>query len=370
MLALSRLGSADTQPAIFKSLAAFPFSSLTEEQVLNKLRVITVSIARQGVPDGESARMLIAEVSPLYPAKTEVVNRELCQILIALEAPDSVSRTVALLRAATTQEEQVTYVTALRNIKTGWTQNLRRDYLSWWNGSRSKQHPLQVVKWFTDAGVNFNNGASFDGFVNHALEEAKASMTPAEIAALGDLTKVQSAIKPPAEARAYVKEWTAAELQPLLAQAGKGRDFARGKAAFASAQCILCHRYGDQGGAAGPDLTNVATRFKRQDLLESITEPSKVLSEQYQMTVFTTKNGAVTAGRISQENDDTVVVMTNPFDPTVTTVISKPDIKSREFSKVSLMPPGLLNTFKQDEILDLLAYLESMGDEMHPNFRK
>ena len=370
LLALSRLGSADTQPAIFKSLAAFPFSSLTEEQVLNKLRVITVSIARQGVPDGESARMLIAEVSPLYPAKTEVVNRELCQILIALEAPDSVSRTVALLRAASTQEEQVTYVTALRNIKTGWTENLRRDYLSWWNGSRSKQHPLQVVKWFTDAGVNFNNGASFDGFVNHALEEAKASMTPAEIAALGDLTKVQSAIKPPAEARAFVKEWTSAELQPLLAQAGKGRDFARGKAAFASAQCILCHRYGDQGGAAGPDLTNVATRFKRQDLLESITDPSKVLSEQYQMTVFTTKNGAVTAGRISQENDDTVVVMTNPFDPTVTTVISKPDIKSREFSKVSLMPPGLLNTFKQDEILDLLAYLESMGDEMHPNFRK
>ncbi|MFN6269320.1 MAG: hypothetical protein ACK40T_02895, partial [Akkermansiaceae bacterium] len=115
---------------------------------------------------------------------------------------------------------------------------------------------------------------------------------------------------------------------------------------------------------------NVATRFKRQDLLESITEPSKVLSEQYRMTVFTMKDGSVTAGRISQENDDTVVVMTNSFDPTVTTVISKTNIKSREFSKVSLMPPGLLNTFNQDEILDLLAYLESMGDENHPVFGK
>ncbi|MFN4944476.1 MAG: c-type cytochrome, partial [Akkermansiaceae bacterium] len=289
---------------------------------------------------------------------------------LALDAPEAVSRTVALLRAATTQEEQITYVTALRNIKTGWTENLRRDYLAWWNGSRSKQHPLEVVKWFTDAGVNLNNGASFDGFVNHALEEVKATMTPAEMTALGDLTKVQPAIKAATEARSFVKEWKSSELLPLLDQVGKGRDFARGKAAYTSAQCILCHRYGDQGGAAGPDLTNIATRFKRQDLLESITEPSKVLSEQYRMTVFTMKDGSVTAGRISQENNDTVVVMTNSFDPTVTAVISKPDIKSREFSKVSLMPPGLLNTFNQDEILDLLAYLESMGDENHPVFSK
>jgi hypothetical protein len=37
---------------------------------------------------------------------------------------------------------------------------------------------------------------------------------------------------------------------------------------------------------------------------------------------------------------------------------------------MSLIPPGLLNTFKQDEIIDLLAYLESMGDERHSNFRK
>lgn len=370
LLALARVGAADTQAAIFKSLTGFPFSSLTEEQVLNKLRVITVSIARQGVPVGEPARMVLAEVNPLYPATTEHANRELCQILLALGAPEAVSRSVALLRAAATQEEQVTYVTALRNIKTGWNESLRRDYLSWWNGNRSSGHPLQVMKWFTDAGVKFHNGASFDGFMKHALEDAKASMTPTEIAELGDLTQVRAASKPPTEARAFVKEWTTADLQPLLDQVGKGRDFARGKAAFAAAQCILCHRYGDQGGAAGPDLTNVATRFKRQDLLESITEPSKVLSKQYGMTMVTTKDGGVTVGRIAQENDDTLVVMINPFDPTLTKTISKAEIKARDFSKVSLMPPGLLNAFKEDEILDLLAYLESMGDEKHPDFNK
>ena len=370
LLALVRLGPSDTQADVFKALRAFPFAGLTEEQTLNKLRVIEVSLARQGIPAGEVASALTAELDPLYPAKTEFANRELSQILLALNAPNSVARTVALLRAAPTQEEQITYVVALRNIKTGWTENLRRDYFSWWNDGQSKQHPLQVTQWFTDAGINFNNGSSFGGFRKNALAEAKATMSPAELAALGDVTKVAPVVKAPTEPRKLVREWTTADLQPVLAQAGKGRDFAKGKASFEAAQCILCHRYGDEGGAAGPDLTNVATRFKRQDLLESIAEPSKVVSEQFMMTVFTLKDGSVTAGRISQENNDKIVVMTNPFDTTTTVTLEKTDLKSRELSKTSLMPPGLLNTLNEAEIADLLAYLESMGDPKHPNFSK
>jgi hypothetical protein len=41
---------------------------------------------------------------------------------------------------------------------------------------------------------------------------------------------------------------------------------------------------------------------------------------------------------------------------------------SREMSPASLMPPGLLNTLKKDEIFDLLAYLESAGNEKAPHF--
>ncbi len=369
LLALARLGAADTQPAILKALASFPCAKLTEAQTLEKLRAIEVSIARQGVPAGGVAAQVIADVNPLYPAKTEFANRELCQILLALDAPDAVARTVALLKAAATQEEQVTYVVALRNIKTGWTADLRRDYLSWWNSGRSTGHPKEVVQWFTDAGIGFNNGSSFQGFLNHALDEAKASLAPGELAALGDLTKLKPVAKPPAEPRKLVREWTTADLQPLLDKVGKGRDFARGKATFEAIQCALCHRYGDQGGAVGPDLTTVATRFKRQDLLESILEPSKVVSEQYTQTTFKLTDGGVVAGRVTQETADKVVLLPNPF-ATTTTTVSKSEITSRELSKVSIMPGGLINTCSQDEILDLLAYLESMGDPKHPDFSK
>ena len=51
--------------------------------------------------------------------------------------------------------------------------------------------------------------------------------------------------------------------------------------AYEAAQCVLCHKFGNDGGAVGPDLTAVSSRFNRHDILESIIEPSKVVSEQF-----------------------------------------------------------------------------------------
>jgi putative heme-binding domain-containing protein len=369
LLALARLGGADTQPAILKALAAFPSAKLTEEQKLNKIRVVQVSISRQGVPTAANAKAVIADLDLIYPAKSESLNRELSQTLLALEAPTAVAKTVALLKSATTQEEQLIYAVALRKVKTGWSADLHKDYLGWFGAGSAKQHPEFVTQWFTNVGIGFNNGSSYNNFVNKLKQEAMSLLTPAEVAALGDLNKPKEETKAPVEARKLVKDWKTADLQPLLDKVGKGRDFARGKAAFASAQCILCHRYGDSGGAVAPDLTNVATRFKRQDLLESITEPSKVVSEQYTNSILKMADGNMVMGRITGETADKVTLVSNPFDP-ATVSVNKAEIKSRELSKLSIMPAGLINTHTEEEILDLLAYLESMGDPKHPNFSK
>jgi putative heme-binding domain-containing protein len=376
LLALARLGTPETQPAILKALSAIPFANLTEAQTLDKLRVIEVSIARQGVPTGEVAKQLIAELDPLYPAKTEFANRELSQILIALNAPAAVAKTVALLKAATTQEEQITYAMHLRNAQSGWTIDLRKTYLAWWNpGMRATEHPERVVKWFEDAGIRFNNGASFNNFMSKAHEEAKFTMTAEEILALNEVLNAYSAANTPkpkvktGPPRKLVQAWTTADLQSLLPQVSKGRNFAKGKEIFTEAQCIACHRYGDQGGAVGSDLTAVAARFKRQDILEALTEPSKVVSEQYMNTAIETTGGKIFIGRIVDETADKVVLRPNPLEQESVT-IKKTEIESRELSKISPMPAGLLNTFRKDEILDLLAYLECLGDSKHPNFQK
>ena len=376
LLALARLGASDIQPALLKSLTSIPSADLTEEQKLEKLRVIEVSIARHGLPTGEIAKRLVADVDPLYPAKTEFENRELCQILLALNAPNAVARTVALLKAAPTQEEQVTYVMDLRNIRTGWNVDLRRTYLSWWNN--------------VGRSIRTSFLTSFNGSKTRASTTTTAQASPITCRML---TKKQNSRCRPTKSlrstmswlrtaginltsrdrsgppRKVVKAWTTADLQPLLNQVGKGRNFARGKQIYNEAQCIACHRYGDQGGAIGPDLTAVATRFKRQDILESITEPSKVVSEQYMNTAIQTDDGRVLIGRIVNETADKVVLRPNPLE-TATVTIAKSQIESRKLSKISPMPEGLLNTYTKDEILDLLAYLESLDDPTHPDFRK
>jgi hypothetical protein len=49
--------------------------------------------------------------------------------------------------------------------------------------------------------------------------------------------------------------------------------------------------------------------------------------------------------------------------------VKKSDIASRAAAKLSPMPEGLVNILTKDDILDLLAYIESAGKKDHPAFK-
>ena len=107
--------------------------------------------------------------------------------------------------------------------------------------------------------------------------------------------------------------------------------------------------------------------YTRRDILESILEPSKVVSEQYQnMTLFLKDGGDVT-GRIIEEDNSKVVVVTDPLKQTQRE-IKRSEIKERQPSRISSMPEGLVSILTKEEILDLLAYLESGGKANSPAF--
>src|SRR6185295_7467153 len=185
----------------------------------------------------------------------------------------------ALLKAAPTQEEQLVYALHLRNIKSGWTTELRKDYFNWFaQGLGSAKHPDFAVQWFVDAGIRFSNGASFGNFMNKMHAEAKNMLdagTQQELAEVlnaytaRDAKKVKKP-KTPAVARKLVKEWTLADLTSVLEPAARGKDFELGKEVYEAAKCLACHKMGNGGGAIGPDLTTISTRFKRDNILESI----------------------------------------------------------------------------------------------------
>jgi putative heme-binding domain-containing protein len=167
-----------------------------------------------------------------------------------------------------------------------------------------------------------------------------------------------------------VKQWTVNDLVPVIERGLKsGRNFGRGRKLFGEAGCASCHRFDNDGASVGPDLTNVAGRFSIRDLLESIVEPNKAISDQYGAIVIRKKNGDVVTGRVGNLNEDVLMVIENMFAPNDFANVKRQDIESIEPSKVSMMPEGLLNSFKEDEILDLTAFLLSRGDRNSKMFR-
>ena len=298
---MARLGGHGAQADLLKSLGRISTASLTEDQQLEKLRVLEVSISRDGKPAADDAKAVIADLDPLYPAKTVFVNRELCQVLLALNAPNAVAKTMKLLEAAPTQEEQINYVLALRTIKEGWTPELHKAYFEWFTRDRKAApaaHPEYVTRWFAEAGRPYADGSSFNNFLSHIHADAKSTLSPEELTSLADTLKAFSpppepGKRKPPKARTLVKEWKMEDLEPSLAQVGHARNFAKGKAAFEEAQCLACHKFGNEGGAVGPDLTAVSSRFARKDIVESIILPSKAISEQYAATTVKTKDGNV-----------------------------------------------------------------------------
>jgi putative heme-binding domain-containing protein len=374
LLALARCGDEKSQASLLFALEKYSLPSLNELQQLEKLRVIELSFIRQGRPTTESANVVLRQLDSHYPSPRDPVNRELAQLLIYLNAPDAIPRTLDLMAKAPTQEEQIHYAFILRNVTSGWTLDQRKQYFGWFANEKqtARLHTQQLVAWFKEAGRDYSNGSSYSKYLANIREEVIATLTDAEQAAV-ELFLVERKDAPPQQPgreRKFVKEWTTSDLEPLLDQVARDRDFESGKAAFNDAQCFACHRFGNEGGSVGPELAGAGSKYSRRDILESLLEPSKVVSDQFQNFIIVKKDGDDVVGRITDEDQERIIVLPNMLAPEATLAIPVADIASRQPSKISPMPSGLLNHLTQNEILDLLAYIETAGKAGAVNFQK
>ena len=122
------------------------------------------------------------------------------------------------------------------------------------------------------------------------------------------------------------------------------------------AKCLDCHKFGTRGQGLGPDLTTVSSRFRPVEILESIVEPSKVISDQYKPATVATVDGKVYNGMPVVSDGANLVLLLS--DGTKVT-IPKNEIDGRKESNVSVMPEGLINSLSYQEIADLLALFDS-----------
>ena len=347
LLALARVSEPDAsnlQSTILSRLRQLSLPALSGEQTLIAVRALAVCLIRMGKPDATTRRDLETLWEAHYPAADARVNQSLCELLVYLESSKVIARTLPLIDRAETQEEKLHYLFTLRLVKGGWTLDDRRRYFTWLARARRE---FQGAKMLPTA-------------LNYIRADAEATLSAAERRGLSDVLAALDKPATPAPAqvvqRPFVKQWTMADLASTISQ--QGGDRTRGQRLFTEIGCAQCHRVGNEGGLAGPDLTAAGARFDRRALLESIIEPSRVIADVYRGVTISTKSGAIHDGRIVSEDAKSVTLATNPADPDHREHVSKQEIMSRRASDVSAMPEGLLNTLSRDEILDLLAWIE------------
>lgn len=357
LLAKTRASGSIERQEAFAELSRLMTETLTARQRVLTWRIAQLLLIRLGRPDQDGVQRLISHFDPHFPATTWPENQLLCELMVYLEGDSVVRKTMPLLDSAKTQEEQLFYIYTLRNVSKRWALDERKRYLDW----------LKRAEQFTGAHY-------MTRFVTFIRTDVLASLTDEEreffAAKIASLGRSESAPNTTVAARPVVKQWSLDELAPTLEGVGQGRSFERGKAMFAAAQCSRCHRFGGEGLAIGPDLAGAAVRFNRKDLLESLLDPSKVVEDKYRNTMIELDDGRVVIGQLAGGNADTLAIASDPNEPTKLVRVARKAIVTRKSSPVSMMPKGLLDTLSQDEILDLLAYLESAGNAEHKNFAK
>jgi putative heme-binding domain-containing protein len=88
--------------------------------------------------------------------------------------------------------------------------------------------------------------------------------------------------------------------------------------------------------------------------LENVLDPNTAVPSDYKMVQFNLLDGRVVTGLVKKETAQAVTVRT----ANEQIVIAKDDIEKRTPTNNSVMPEGLLDTLKDEEIRDLIAYLQ------------
>lgn len=145
-----------------------------------------------------------------------------------------------------------------------------------------------------------------------------------------------------------------AEVRGMLPEGDKG-DPKRGVLVFRE-QCSACHKLFGEGEAIGPELTGADRSL--DFLLESLVNPSAVIRKEYQPITVAMEDGRVISGLIVEETDGAVTLFDSQKQKTV---LPKSSIDEMKASETSVMPEGLLDTLKEEQVRDLFRYLQSAG---------
>ena len=119
--------------------------------------------------------------------------------------------------------------------------------------------------------------------------------------------------------------------------------------------CSRCHKVEGRGsGSFGPDLTGLASKYDRAEIIRSILQPSDRVASGYQPVFIDLRDGRLVTGKIEAEDARGVSLITNRLEQVR---IPADDIQDRRTAKESFMPSGLADSLTPVEFTDLISYL-------------
>ena len=335
----------ELEPVFEKSLSMLRTEGLAANVELSLLRVFHLACIEIESGCRESLRdQLYDIVAPRFPSADERLNREYSLTMAYAGRPEAIAQILGQIPSGDgNQPLQIHYVYALREIKEGWTPEQKQTLLAWFRKAK-----------------DWRGGASFAGFINRLFESSLEFFSQQEVQA----------------AYEAIPEYAPVEDEELLARLRRRSDhvqpniFARrsgtnlyseqeifeymmydpmttvantddGRRVFEDA-CAKCHRFGDLGKDYGPDLTTLANRFSRKDMLEATLWPSRTISDQYGAWRIETRDDVYSA-MILEEDEESITVLIPDLDRPVS--IARENIVDMRESEVSIMPEGLLDTF-------------------------
>ncbi|MFT6808829.1 MAG: putative heme-binding domain-containing protein [Saprospiraceae bacterium] len=382
-LSIARHGNDVERKQALKALLDIDFIKLSESQKIDLIRAIDLSILRM---DGEIASQTGVRIKdkflPNYLKGSDIINKEVCDLLSYFQVGEIVAPTidrmlndtitadlksiylsgdisqrseqygkdVEKMLANMPNQQNINYAKSLTVMNEGWTPELRENYFRWYNRALKK-----------------SGGKMYSNFIRTIQKRALSNLPLEEQdyyealsgEAMNDLNVIKKDVKQPVGPG---QNWSVEEVKAAYAKHNGSVNFENGRDYFTATLCASCHAIKGEGGNTGPELSQVGTRFSIADLTDAIINPSATISDRYQNTSWTLKNGDVVTGRVVEEDDDNLTVSTNAFSPDLTTKFRKNKIELEEVSPYSSMPPGLINRLNAQELSDLIGYMLAGGD--------
>ena len=140
----------------------------------------------------------------------------------------------------------------------------------------------------------------------------------------------------------------------------EGGDAARGEALFlskAELSCLRCHRpEATDEPAVGPNLAGLSQRMTRREILTSIVDPNRDVSEDFESWTLLLDDDEVLSGRILSEDAENLVLIDAEGD---VYDVKPSEVRERKRA-LSSMPEGLSGFLTRSEMRDLIEYLSTL----------